>query len=500
MTAAFDGAPGAGGGQDPGAASLVRAVRAHPLTVALIALVAVGAAALWLAVRAPTYQATAEILVTPAPDDGGPDGSLPLLRTSGDRTRIVQTAASLVDSAGAQLLTEQRMGEGWPAARVAGAVDVEPVGQTDVLAVTARDGDPAVAARLADTFAQAALDARAQALRPRFVALIGQLEAELRQQSSRSSTLAVDLAQQLTELRALREAGDPTLSLSRPAEIPTAPVGNSGALILLLALFAGLVVGVGTALILELVGPARVAGAAEASAAADSPVLARVPLRDTEPGRSPPEAVAVAFRMLQVQLDARQPPAQVVLLASPSAAEEAADRVADFGLTLAEDGRDVLIVDLDVAGSVAARLGADAPPAREAAWERALGQAAGVRGLQVVTVDPRHGAADAVADLGGMLDQARERFDHVLINAPPLTRSSEGLRVVNGVDAVVLLVRPRRTTMEDYDTALGLLQRTRGSPDGLLVVSGRGARRRRSAARRKTAAEAPAPAFAKPGS
>src|ERR687894_2038166 len=101
-------APSAGG-----PASFVRAVRGHPALIALVALAAVLAAALWQATRSPVYQSTAEILVTPAPDDGGPDRSLPLLRASGDSTRIVQTAASLVDSAGAAERTAAALGEDW---------------------------------------------------------------------------------------------------------------------------------------------------------------------------------------------------------------------------------------------------------------------------------------------------------------------------------------------------------------------------------------------------
>lgn len=92
---------------------MVRAVKRRPLVVALVTLAAVVVAALWLATRSDSYEATAEVLVTPAPDDGGPTQSLPLLRTSGDRTRIVQTAASLLDSAGAARGAAKALGDGW---------------------------------------------------------------------------------------------------------------------------------------------------------------------------------------------------------------------------------------------------------------------------------------------------------------------------------------------------------------------------------------------------
>jgi pimeloyl-ACP methyl ester carboxylesterase len=46
-------------------------------------------------------------------------------RTSGDRTRIVQTVASLLDSAGAARGAARALGGGWTPERVDGAVTVE---------------------------------------------------------------------------------------------------------------------------------------------------------------------------------------------------------------------------------------------------------------------------------------------------------------------------------------------------------------------------------------
>ncbi len=469
-----------------GAVSLAHAVKAHLLLVVLVAFVAANAAALWLTSRPATYEATAEMLVTPAPDDGGADSSVPLLRTSGDRTRIMQTAASLVDSAGAERLTARTMGSGWTPDRVSGAVTVEPIGQSDVLAVVGREHDPTVAARLANTFVQAALEARVAALRPRIQSLVSQLEAELRAQRDPGSPLAVDLAERLSELRALPTDRDPTLSLSRGAEIPAAPVGAPSWLLVALACLAGLVVGVGAALAVELIGPARVADGAEATLAAGSPVLAQIPVR-----RGGGLRVRTAWRGVQLQFDAYDPPRRVLLLASPSSSAEAAGCVADFGATLADAGHEVLLLDLDVpAGPLAARLGVDPPLAPPPAaqswdraaggqpWERALAPVAGRPGLKLLPAGHwRPAEADAI-DVAGVLSWARHRFDYVLVNAPPLAESGEALRVVRAVDAVVLLVQPGHTRRQDLHTAVGLLERTRGHPDGLLVLGGRQRRRR----------------------
>ena len=58
----------------------------------LVVFVACG---LWLAQRSPTYEATAEILVTPLPQDDPTFQGLPFLRDYGEATRTIQTAATL---------------------------------------------------------------------------------------------------------------------------------------------------------------------------------------------------------------------------------------------------------------------------------------------------------------------------------------------------------------------------------------------------------------------
>jgi len=77
-----------------------------------------------------------------------------------ESTRTMQTAASLLDSPAAAELTARRLGPGWTRPRVQSAVEVETKGQSNVLSVVASAEEPSTAARLANTFARAALDAR----------------------------------------------------------------------------------------------------------------------------------------------------------------------------------------------------------------------------------------------------------------------------------------------------------------------------------------------------
>ena len=84
---------------EPALGPYLRAIRAHRAVVILTTLAFVLAALFWLTfARTPTYEATANLLVTPLPQDDQIFRGLQLLRDSGDPTRTVQTASSLVTS------------------------------------------------------------------------------------------------------------------------------------------------------------------------------------------------------------------------------------------------------------------------------------------------------------------------------------------------------------------------------------------------------------------
>jgi hypothetical protein len=184
------------------------------------------------------------------------------------------------------------------------------------------------------------------------------------------------------------------------------------------------------------------------------------------------------LRTVQLQLDAREPPAKTILVASASWSEEPTGLVADFGLALAARGHSVVIVDMNGASGLAARL--EAFPTGDGG------------GVQVLSAGDRAHTTDDVAVVS-LLARTRERSDYVLVNALPLTESGEALRVVSVVDVIVMLVRPRHTTVEAFRTAVGLVLRTRGRVDGLLVLSGGGARGSRSTERQASARRAHRP-------
>jgi capsular polysaccharide biosynthesis protein len=274
----------------PGAApSYAEAVRRHPRVVLSIVAVAVLVGVLWLAVRSPVYQASAEILVAPvSPDDRALVGLAVVRDAAGDPTRTIQTAASLLESPSSAEAAASILAGPWTRRAAQEAVRVEPLGQTSLVAVTARGSSPREAIRVANAYAAGALR-----MRDRIVgAQIRQRVADLTDRLAAvppDSPAASDLTERRDDLAALR-GDDPSLSLAQPAVPPARTTGTPGWLILGVILAIGLAAGAATAAALDAVerrGAFPRPGAAEPGSPPVSnpvPPHATSATSDTEPG------------------------------------------------------------------------------------------------------------------------------------------------------------------------------------------------------------------------
>ena len=241
----------------------VRAIRARSLVVAMTTIAALAVAAALLATREPTYTSAAQLLVTPLPQDDRAFLGTTLLRDSGDPTRTIQTAAALVVSPLAAQRTARRLGGGIDQRTVEAAVNVQPLGESNILSVTASSTTRDGAARLANAYAQSALAVRDEEIRRQIDAVM---------QTVGPSPTPGDKTR-LAELRAVRDRGDPTLLLSQPAEAPQSSKGAPAWLVLALAAIAGFTLGSIAALLLL----RRIADERELVEVYPLPILARVP-------------------------------------------------------------------------------------------------------------------------------------------------------------------------------------------------------------------------------
>lgn len=213
------------------------------ILVVATTILAVAAAAAYLAVRTSEYEATANVLVSPVGTEDAAYQGLPLIRESSDGTRPVQTGAGLLSGPAVAQLTASRLASDVTAEEVEGQVAVIPRGQSNIVAITATTDSAESAAQTATAYAKAALELRRRALAPAVREELGIAGAE---------------SDEAARLRSIQQNGDPTLSLAAAAQVPSGSSDLSAEMVLLLAFLIGIMVGLGAMLLIDVVrGPQR---------------------------------------------------------------------------------------------------------------------------------------------------------------------------------------------------------------------------------------------------
>src|ERR1700759_4580303 len=203
------------------------------LIVATVVLALVVAIA-YVKTSTPVYQASSSLLVTSVPSGGSVPTNLPgLLYQTADPTRDIQTAATVVDSMTTARAVKRALKLPESPVTILGKISVQPISDSNVLAVTAK----------ADTAAGAA--------RPHNVSSLPAQSAPSPKTSPSAGTSGTSPSQELTELQTLRTAPLPDLSVSALATPPTGRVSPRATLSVGAALVVGLVLGILGVLALE---------------------------------------------------------------------------------------------------------------------------------------------------------------------------------------------------------------------------------------------------------
>ena len=498
-----------GRGPDGALGPYLRAIAAHKLVVVALACLAVWAAVLWLAVRSPEYEATSAILVTPVAQTDPTFLGLPVLRDTGDPARTIQTAATVLRTRDAAARVAARLGEPWTAIRVLQAVEIQARGESNVLGVTARAGSPQTALDLANAFASSTLAVRRGQLEGAVAKLLPQLRAQQAELGDVTSQAASDLASRVSQLEAIREASDPSLALLEPANPPARALGSSASLVLPLALLAGIALGCGAALLLELTST-RLRDEEEAIDLYPLPVLARVPTlrrslrRRTTMGESLAPEIQEAFRSVFVELNEydEADAGRTILVTSASRGDGKTMSAVALAAATAATGKRVLLLDLDTRQpEVLASLGMGAQPSLVALLEQRvfIGDVmAPVPELPGVFVLVGRAGNDVPPILDGfgmtllrlpeLLREATRHADFVVIDTAAVGEVSDALPVAYDVDHVLVVARPGNTSRSSFEVLRDRLVRAGVRPSGLLLI-GEGQPAPRERARRRLPSE-----------
>lgn len=458
-------------GDDGAIWPLLTAVRRRWWLLVALVIVAVGAAFLALGQRTPSYQAEAQILVVPYPSGDASVTGIRILRETNDGARDLQTATALLTSSRTDEATAAAVGRGVTADDVESGVTLEPIGGSNIIAVRATSSDARQAARLANAYANAA---------------IAQRNAEIKEQA-RIAIKAIDgqdgaeFAATRQQLRSFRDQGDPTMSVSQGATVPSAPEGPGDLVVLLAAAIAGLVLGTIGALLLER-GDRRVRDRAELLAAVPVPVLTGVPSPRGHKGIDMPPPVREAFRTLQIQLDlGRHDGCRRILVTSASSGDGKTTTVLNLAFALIGAGHRVLVVDFDLREpDLGPQLGLDDATAVVTTLTTGQGLSAIMRSaprlppLRVVQASSGPGDVALLPTLTRrmieVLDEAATMADYVLIDTAPIGEVGDALPLIPHVDDVLVVGRPGSTDRRALDVMAGLFERADVTPTGWVVT------------------------------
>jgi tyrosine-protein kinase len=476
--------------------SYLRALRAHLGVVVAIAATTIAASLAWVLYQETSYEATAQILVSPLPAEDPSFVGLPLVRAVGrDSASAVQTASSLLSSRGAVRRTADELGIS--RATVTSMISVEPVADSNLIDVKAESGDPEFAATAANQYAESALAARRARLRPLVDQAIAGVRDQLAAVGDPASLAAEPLQAQLSTLEAIADGEDPTLSISRRAEAPDAPIGLPAWMVLGIAALAGVVLGIAVAVLMEMLAPRRIADEADLVDTYPLPILARVPpLAGRDQDEEGREDIRERFRAVRVQLELARPVlvgagggngpragamGTVVALTSASRGDGRTTAALNLARGFAATRQTAIVVDLDLGNpAIATRLGVagtaelherDRP---DVDLDRAIVEVPRTRGLSVLAPRPEGESLEAILhSMSLILDRLRMRADWIIIDTPPLPAAGALLPVVREADFQLVVARPAHTRHADLSELRDLMVRGDTTPFGYIMFGGR---------------------------
>ena len=133
------------GNQREGASRYLGALREHWVLIVALVVIAVGSAAAYSYTAAKKYKAESDLLVSPQSDSAF-DG-LPVIRESNGLTSGVLTAARLIQTPQVAERVRTRHAFGMSRDALLGSISVQPLSQSNIIAIDATAGSPSALGR-----------------------------------------------------------------------------------------------------------------------------------------------------------------------------------------------------------------------------------------------------------------------------------------------------------------------------------------------------------------
>jgi capsular exopolysaccharide synthesis family protein len=472
---------------------LVGVIRRRWLLITLCAVIAAGAAFAFTRTQAMKYTATASLIFNTSQQSAVT--GLPAASANSQQTEQ-NTNLQLTQLDEVAEKTATTLGGGLTKAAVKAAVSVSGRSESSIVDVSATATSPALAARLANTYASQFVNEQQTATREYYSSALAVINKQLAQGGS------IALQERATALQLLAQL-PADVRVAQPATPPTSPSSPKASRNTLLGAFLGLLLGLGLAFLAERSDP-RMQEVEEFEAIYRLPLLGVVPEsvalsqdeHDTgRPWIDLPPTEAEVFNLIRAHLRSihGERPLHSVLIASATAGDGKTTVASHLAAAAARMGSRVLLIEADLRHpTLAQRLGIPS-----------------TRGLSdVLTQADSLGEAVQPVDLslhpGGVVEQrvldvlvagqplpmnpaeliesramesaltlAKSTYDLVVIDTPPLTAVSDAFPLLRMVDGVIVVGWVGRTPR---DVSTHLQQTLTASGARLLGVVANGIR------------------------
>jgi len=424
--------------------------------VLLVLVIVLGGAAIYLIAAEEVYEAQADILVTPVPTQDAVLSTVGVITQSVDPSLDVETANQLIDSPSVADRAAKSLGGSETGDSLLSDISVAPIPESNIVTITATGPTAGAAAARANAFAQAAVAERRQAIASNIDALLPELQSELAE--SEGGEVARTLSNTIATLSAFRASGNATIQVETAASPPSSPSSPRKVLVLVGALIAGLVLGVGAVFAAQVLDP-RLRREEQLRSLFNLPILARIPRERSRAGPLAPERLSPmareAYRTLRAGVAAASPDErgpQSILVGGSGPSEGKSTTAINLAASLALAGHSVILIDADLRRpaiaetlDIGARQGVVSVLLNRTPLAEALEPVpAYTDNLRVLIADKT--GAD-FADLFSLpaakrlLEEADQLADYVIIDSPPLSDVIDALQLAQHADAVVIVAR-----------------------------------------------------------
>ena len=197
--------------------------------------------------------------------------------------------------------------------------------------------------------------------------------------------------------------------------------------------------------------------------------------------KNPGASISEAFRTLRtsIMLSTAEHPPQVLLITSSQPHEGKTSTSLNLAFTLAQMGSRILIVDADLrkrrvgkALNLGTEKGLSGILTGAYGLEEALVRVEDTEGLYALSAGPNPpNPAELLCSMKmqDLLKRAREQFDHVILDSPPVLPITDATILASRVDGVVMVVENEGTTRAALSRACGVIRHSGGKILGAVL-------------------------------